>query len=69
MNKLASKNVPFISFLQKSMLVILRIVIGWHFLYEGIAKIYTPDWTSAGYLEISRCFSLDYRQSHGVKSR
>lgn len=59
MNKLTSKNVPFISVLQKSMLVILRIVIGWHFLYEGIAKIYTPDWTSAGYLEISRWIFSD----------
>lgn len=29
---------------------ILRIVIGWHFLYEGIAKIFTPNWSSASYL-------------------
>ena len=28
----------------------LRILIGWHFLYEGIVKVYNPEWTSFGYL-------------------
>lgn len=32
-------------------LVILRIAVGWHFLYEGISKLLMPDWTSAEYLE------------------
>jgi thiosulfate dehydrogenase [quinone] large subunit len=31
-------------------LVALRILIGWHFLYEGLAKLTNPYWTSAGYL-------------------
>lgn len=31
-------------------LVLLRLFIGWHFLYEGIIKAYNPDWTSFGYL-------------------
>ena len=31
-------------------LVILRILIGWHFLYEGISKIINPYWSSAAYL-------------------
>lgn len=31
-------------------LVVLRILIGWHFLYEGAVKIYNPDWTAFGYL-------------------
>lgn len=31
-------------------LVLLRVFIGWHFLYEGIVKVYNPDWTSFGYL-------------------
>ncbi len=31
-------------------MVILRLFIGWHFLYEGIIKLYNPDWTSLGYL-------------------
>jgi uncharacterized membrane protein YphA (DoxX/SURF4 family) len=35
-------------------LVLLRTVIGWHLLYEGIAKLYTPDWSAASYLEVSR---------------
>ena len=31
-------------------LVILRILIGWHFLYEGISKLVNPYWSSAAYL-------------------
>jgi thiosulfate dehydrogenase [quinone] large subunit len=30
--------------------VLLRILIGWHFLYEGVIKAYNPSWTSRGYL-------------------
>jgi thiosulfate dehydrogenase [quinone] large subunit len=29
---------------------LLRVLIGWHFLYEGIMKMYNPDWTAFGYL-------------------
>lgn len=32
-------------------LVLLRMVIGWHFLYEGLTKLLYPGWTSAGYLQ------------------
>jgi thiosulfate dehydrogenase (quinone) large subunit len=35
---------------QKTSLVILRVLIGWHFLYEGIIKLYNPSWTAKGYL-------------------
>ena len=35
-------------------LTVLRIVIGWHFLYEGIVKLMDPKWTSAAYLEQSQ---------------
>ena len=31
-------------------LVILRVAIGWHFLYEGIVKLLNPNWSSLGYL-------------------
>lgn len=31
-------------------LVTLRVVIGWYFLYEGLAKFFSPNWTSYGYL-------------------
>lgn len=34
----------------KRSVTLLRILIGWHFLYEGIIKLYNPDWTSFGYL-------------------
>jgi uncharacterized membrane protein YphA (DoxX/SURF4 family) len=32
----------------------LRIVVGWHFLYEGIAKLFDPGWSSASYLMESK---------------
>jgi thiosulfate dehydrogenase [quinone] large subunit len=35
-------------------LVILRVTIGWHFLYEGITKLLNPDWSSLGYLMDSK---------------
>ncbi len=35
---------------------ILRVVIGWHFLYEGIAKVFNPNWSSALYLMESKWF-------------
>ena len=43
----------------KDSIVLLRILIGWHFLYEGILKVYNPDWTSLSYLATAqRPFSL-----------
>lgn len=35
---------------QLFLLFCLRILIGWHLLYEGIAKLLHPDWSSAGFL-------------------
>ena len=35
-------------------LVALRWLIGWHLLYEGVAKLLNPYWTSAGYLSESQ---------------
>ncbi len=32
-------------------LSILRIAVGWHFLYEGLTKLFDPAWTAAGYLQ------------------
>lgn len=31
-------------------LVLLRLTIGWHFLYEGVIKFYNPYWSARGYL-------------------
>ena len=39
---------------QLTALVSLRMLIGWHFMYEGLAKITNPYWTSAGYLQESQ---------------
>ncbi|MBE0655896.1 MAG: DoxX family membrane protein [Bacteroidales bacterium] len=41
---------------QKISLVVLRVAIGWHFLYEGITKILNPTWTAYGYLMDSEGF-------------
>jgi len=35
-------------------IVLLRVAIGWHFLYEGVAKLEKPAWSAAGYLLQSR---------------
>ncbi len=35
---------------QLTSFVVLRIFIGWHFLYEGMVKLINPDWSSIGYL-------------------
>ncbi len=43
-----------LSRLQTIALVILRVVIGWHFLYEGVAKMMKPNWSASGYLLQSR---------------
>ena len=46
---------PYSGF-QVTTLVALRMLIGWHFCYEGIAKLLNPYWTSAGYLAGSQWF-------------
>ena len=38
------------------MLVVLRVLIGWHFLYEGFVKLLNPNWSSVGYLLDSEGF-------------
>jgi len=39
---------------QLTALVLLRMLIGWHILYEGISKLLTPNWTSALFLRDSQ---------------
>lgn len=39
---------------QLTFLVILRIFIGWHFLYEGMVKVLNPNWSAAAYLMDSK---------------
>jgi thiosulfate dehydrogenase [quinone] large subunit len=35
-------------------ITVLRVVVGWHFLYEGLAKLTSPAWSAAGYLKQAR---------------
>jgi len=39
---------------QMTAVVVLRVLIGWHFLYEGLSKLTTPGWSASGYLTQSR---------------
>ncbi len=50
---------PAYSNVQLSSLVALRMLIGWHFFYEGLAKLLNPYWTSAGYLSESKWWFSD----------
>src|ERR1035437_5277553 len=34
-------------------LTLLRVAIGWHFLFEGLSKLVTPGWSSADFLLLS----------------
>ena len=43
------KNIQYHNY-QLSVLVILRVLMGWYCLYEGIAKLINPNWSSAPYL-------------------
>jgi uncharacterized membrane protein YphA (DoxX/SURF4 family) len=42
-----------VNVLAKFFLVLLRVVIGWHFLVEGLEKLHNPAWTSEPYLRES----------------
>jgi len=39
---------------QMATIVVMRVIIGWHFLYEGLAKLTKPGWSAAGFLLQSR---------------
>jgi thiosulfate dehydrogenase [quinone] large subunit len=32
-------------------ITVLRVLVGWHFLYEGLTKLTAPSWTAVGYLK------------------
>jgi len=45
-------------------ITLMRVFVGWHFLYEGIAKLSAPAWSAAGYLKASRGpFSAMFKSS------
>jgi thiosulfate dehydrogenase [quinone] large subunit len=35
-------------------ITLLRVVVGWHFLYEGLAKLTSASWSAAGFMKQSR---------------
>ncbi len=35
---------------QTTVLVLLRLIVGYHFLFEGVDKLFSPAWTSAAFL-------------------
>ena len=43
-----------LSTVQSAFLFLLRVAVGWHLRYEGMAKWLTPNWSSAGYLSVSK---------------
>ncbi len=54
---------------QLTSLVILRVAIGWHFLYEGIAKLIQPNWTSLPYLMDSKGIMAVFFHTLGSSSQ
>ncbi len=42
-------------------LTLLRILIGWHFLYEGVLKVFNPEWSAKGYLISAETISWFYQ--------
>ena len=51
---MCQNRIKTITTLQQTTLVVLRFLIGWHLLYEGIAKLLTPNWSSLGFLMESK---------------
>ena len=40
----------------KTIITIIRVSIGWHFLYEGCIKLFTEEWSAASYLNNTHGF-------------
>lgn len=47
---------------QLLMLLILRILIGWHLLFEGFSKVAMTDWSAAGFLKESQWILSGFSQ-------
>lgn len=41
-------------------IVLLRLALGWMFLYAGLTKVVNPEWTAKGFLEHANTFSGFY---------
>ncbi len=44
-------------------ITLMRVFVGWHFLYEGVAKLTSPSWSAAGYLKQARGPFADFFRS------
>ncbi|MDR1764050.1 MAG: DoxX family membrane protein [Dysgonamonadaceae bacterium] len=51
------------SFFQTFWLVILRMLVGWHFLYEGVSKMLNHGWSAYPYLMDSGGFMAEFFRS------
>jgi len=49
-----TREMSIFSTAQLVILFLLRLAIGWHFLYEGMVKLFNPTWSSAGFLAESK---------------
>ena len=47
----------------KILVTLLRMAIGWHFLFEGMTKLFDPAWSAYGYLSRSTGFLSGFYQS------
>lgn len=41
-------------------LALVRMVIGWHFLYEGVSKLLSPSWSAYNFLSLSKWILADF---------
>ncbi len=48
--------------IEKTSLFMLRIVMGWMFLYAGITKVLDPAWSAEGYIKSAQNFSWFFSQ-------
>ena len=51
--KMEAQEIPVLSKWQWTSLIILRVLLGWHILYEGLIKVTDPNWSSAPFLNQS----------------
>jgi thiosulfate dehydrogenase [quinone] large subunit len=51
---------PHLSTTQLYSLVVTRMLIGWYLLYEGLAKLLNPHWSSFGYLKSAQGFLSEF---------
>lgn len=46
---------------EKRLLLLLRLALGWFFLYSGATKVLDPSWSAAGYLKGAETFAFLYQ--------